>query len=217
MVPSKSTDQVAQPERQRAKANLTTSLSEFERDFDFEITRVLVTFQFPAVNLTNFSERYKEWLLRSPYPKLIRGVYILETSKAGPVLQDVMPGQPTIRSTDWQREFSELASAPGPTNTAPPSGPVSVHLFSQGGLVRTWGVPGPGVVIDGNPALIVPFMPAVGPVARRTVTRVAGAAPLSVGIEIAPPLLPPRWVVVVLDASYIRATVFPALIQLLVA
>jgi signal transduction histidine kinase len=214
MVQYKWIDQVAQAERQRAKANLTTSLSDFERDFDFEITRVLVTFQFPAVNLTDFSERYKEWLHRSPYPNLIRGVYILETSKAGPVLQDVMPGQPTIRSTDWQREFSELASAPGPTNTSPPSGPVSVHLFSQGGLVRTWGVPGPGVVIDGNPALIVPFMPAVGPVARRTVTRVAGAAPLSVGTESAPPLLPPRWVVVVLDASYIRATVFPALIKL---
>jgi signal transduction histidine kinase len=207
-------DQVAQAERQRAKANLAASLSDFERDFDFEITRVLVTFQFPAVNLTDISERYKEWLRRSPYPKLIRGVYVLEAGKTGPVLQDVIPGQPTIRSTDWQPDFSELAWPPGPPTKSPIGDQVSVQMFSQGGLVRTWGVPGPGVVIDGNPALIVPFMPDVGRVARRTVTRVAGPAQMSVGVEIAPPLPSPRWIVVVLDASYIKAVVFPALLKL---
>lgn len=214
MVQYKWIDQVAQAERQRAKANLTTSLADFERDFDFEITRILVTFQVPAVNSTDFSERYKEWLRHAPYPKLIRGVYTLETSKAGPALRDVLPGQPAIRSTDWQQDFSELASPPGPTTTSPPGGPVSVQLFSQGGLVRAWGVPGPGVIIDGNPALIIPFMPAMDDVARRTVTHVAGTAPLSVGIERAPPRPSPRWVVVVLDASYIKTTVFPALLKL---
>jgi signal transduction histidine kinase len=205
-------DQVAQAERQRAKANLTTALSDFERDFDFEITRVLVTFQFPAVNLTDYSERYKEWHRRSPYPKLIRGVYILETGKSQPLVQDVIPGQPTIRRAEWERVLPNLTSPLGPTTTSLPGGPVSVQLFSQGGLIRSWGVPGPGVVIDGNPAFIVPFMPSAGGVARRTVTHLSRVSPPFVGIG-SPSLLSPRWAVVVLDANYIKATVFPALLK----
>jgi signal transduction histidine kinase len=204
-------DQVAKAERQRAKANLTTALSDFERDFDFEITRVFVTFQFPALNIADYSERYKEWLRRSPYPKLIRGVYMLEAGDSGPLLKDVIPGQPPIRSTEWERDMPTLAPAFGPTTTSLPGGPVGVHLFSQGGLVRSWGVTGPGVVIDGNPAFIVPFMPSVGGIARRTETRNEAAAPFSVAIGSAP--LSPRWAVVVLDANYIKATILPALLK----
>jgi signal transduction histidine kinase len=206
-------DQVAQAERQRAKANLTTALSDFERDFDFEITRVVVTFQFPAQNLTDYSQRYKEWLHRSPYPKLIRGVYILEAGKSRPLLKDVIPGQPTIRSTEWERVLPNLISPFGPATATLAGGPVSVQLFSQAGLVRSWDLPGPGVVIDGNPAFVVPFMPSVGGIARQTVTHLAGVGPPTVRIG-SPSLLPPRWVVVVLDASYIKATVFPALLKL---
>ena len=121
MVQYKWIDQVAQAERQRAKANLTTSLADFERDFDFEITRILVTFQVPAVNSTDFSERYKEWLRHAPYPKLIRGVYTLETSKAGPALREFCrPPMEGVRA-DWGR--AEEGSDESPT--------VSLSILSQ--------------------------------------------------------------------------------------
>jgi len=95
-------DQVAQAERQRAKNDLAMALSYVEADFDIEITRVSVFFEFPGVSPADYSHRYKEWLSRAPYPKLIRGVYFVDTRKTGALLESVIPGEPAMPFPEWK-------------------------------------------------------------------------------------------------------------------
>lgn len=210
-------DQVAQAERQQAKTNLTTALSDLASDFDIEITRIFAVFQFPAVNPADYSERYKEWLRRAPYPGLIRGVYILETRKVGSFLRGVIPGEPSIRSTEWQRDLPALASPLGvATVTAPTGSAAGFQLSSRGGVVRFTGSSNPEVVVDGNPAFVFPVMPTMPDVATQGVKQIrrlgSSFGSLEIG-GIGGPLSTSQWAVVVLDASYIKTIFLPSLLK----
>ena len=211
-------DQVAQAERQRAKTSLTKALSDLKSDFDIEITRVFAVFQLPAVGPTDYSDRYKEWLRLAPYPSLIHGVYILEIGSTGPLLRAAIPGEPPIRSTEWQRDLPKLALPPGAVTVSAPLGSAagSEH-FSQGGFVVSVASPHPEVEVDGNPAFVFPIMPAVAGAMGQAVSRVRGAIPIFGSIEIggARGSIPPsQWAVVVLDANYIEATFLPRLLEI---
>jgi two-component system sensor histidine kinase SenX3 len=208
-------DQVAQAERQRAKTDLTANLAGLESDFDIEITRVFEVFQFPTVNPSDYSERYREWLRRAPYPSLIRGVYILETRKTGSLLTPAVPGEPTIRSTDWQRDLPKLGLLSATSAAAPAGSAPGFRTFSQGGFINSLRVSNPGAQIDGNPAFVFPIMPAMARVTTRTVTSGREAAPSFAAIEIGrvADSLPSQWAVVVLEANYIEATFLPSLLK----
>jgi two-component system sensor histidine kinase SenX3 len=208
-------DQVAEAERQRAKTDLTANLAGLENDFDIEITRVFEVFQFPTVDRSDYSERYREWLRRAPYPSLVRGVYILETRKTGSLLTPAVPGEPRIRSTDWQRDLPKLAPFSATTASAPAGSAPGFQMFSQGGFIGSFGVSNPGAQIDGNPAFVFPIMPAMPRVTTQAVTSSRGAAPSFGAIEIGrvADALPSQWAVVVLDANYIEATFLPRLLK----
>src|SRR5215470_18797086 len=113
-------DQVAQAERQRLKTNLATALSDVEADFDIEITRVSVFFKFPGVSPSDYSQRYKEWLSRAPYPKLIRGVYLLDTRKTGALLESVIPGEPAIPFPEWNSVLPPVVLSGAAASASPP-------------------------------------------------------------------------------------------------
>jgi signal transduction histidine kinase len=205
--------QVAQAERQRAKTNLATALSGLESDFDIEITRAFVTFQIPPGNETDYAERYKEWIQLSPYPNLVRGVYIAEVGKGVPLLRAVIASEPTIHSTEWQEILPKLTS---PATAAAASGAVNSSMgfqsFSPGGVALSIGLLGPLVMIEGNPAFVFPMMPEFPGAA---VIRFRRAEPGFRQVEImgsglpAPPM---QWAVVILDGNYIKTTFLPILL-----
>lgn len=209
-------NQVTEAQRQRAKANLTGALSNLESDFDIEITRAFVAFQVPFPNATDYSERYKEWLRHAPYPNLIRGVYLAEAGRADSLPKAVIPGEPLIRSSEWQQYLAKppLAFGGVALSVTPSSSPVSLQTFSQGGVRVSFASPGPGVTIDGNPVFVFPAMPGVR-------TRVVGRAPDAASAlrvegttSVGGPVAPSQWAVVVLDADYVRTTFLPRLVKL---
>jgi two-component system sensor histidine kinase SenX3 len=210
-------DQVAQAERERAKRDLTSAVSNLERDFDIEITRVVATFEFPALNASEFSDRYREWLRLSPYPAVIRGVYVLDTRKPSAAVKEALPGEPPIRSIDWEADLLKLALPPRITTALPPpASGAGFKAVAQGGLVRSWGFPGPIVLVDGNPAFIFPVMPAPPNVVTQTVTQISGnLAPLEGGISMTAQgdAVPSQWAVIVLDANYLQSTLLPSLLK----
>lgn len=207
--------QVAEAQRQRAKTNLSIAISDLESDFDIEITRAFAVFQFPTSSSTDYPERYQAWIRLAPYPNLVRGVYVVDTGNADTVPRPVIPGEPPIPSAEWQRDLTKPAFPLAATSV---SGPVSsaanLQFFSQGGVVASVGLLNPEVMIDGNPAFVFPIMPAFPTL---EVARIRGSPPASqrgaIGraVRLAPA---PQWVVVVLDASYIKTTLLPRLVKL---
>jgi len=212
-------DQVAEAQRQRAKANLTAALSSLESDFDVEITRAFVVFQVPFASVTDYSERYMEWVHHAPYPNLIRGVYIADAERADSLPKPVIPGEPAIRSTEWQRDLAKLPSAFAgvAVSASASSTAVGLQMFSGGGMGVSFASPSPDVTIDGNPAFVFPIMPSMPGVTTRVVTRVPDAAPPIRGEGISSvgrPVTASQWAVLVLDADYIRTTFLPRLVKL---
>jgi signal transduction histidine kinase len=205
--------QVTEAERQRAKTNLASALSALESDFDIEITRAFVTFQIPPGNETDYAGRYKEWIHLSPYPNLVRGIYIAEVGKREPLLRAVIPGEPTIHSTEWQEILPKLTSPPAATAASGAvSSSVGFQSFTQGGVALSIGLFGPLVMIEGNPAFVFPMMPEFPAAA---VIRFRRAEPGLRRVEIrgsglpAPPM---QWAVVILDGNYIKTTFLPILL-----
>ena len=209
-------DQLAEAQRQGAKASLSAALSNVESDFDIEITRAFVAFQVPFANL-DYSERYKEWLQHAPYPNLIRGVYITEVGQKDPPPKPVVPGEPRIHSNAWERDLPELQSPVGGIMTSPAvSGPAVFQAFSAGANGVAFVSRSPKVVIDGNPAFVFPIMPSAPPVESSVVKARRGKELSVLGTKIVRfggPAHPPQWAVVVFDLNYISTTFLPELVQ----
>jgi len=201
-------DQVAQAERQRAKNDLATALSYVEADFDIEITRVSVFFEFPGVSPADYPHRYKEWLSRAPYPRLIRGVYVLDTRKTGALLESVIPGQPAINFPEWKSASSMQALSYDVATATPPKAATFVSLP---------GLPNLDFMVEGNPAFVFPIIPVMGRLATQPLTLIRGNAQAFGPIEIrgtGGPLPPSQWAVVILDANYLGSTFLPRLLKI---
>jgi two-component system, OmpR family, sensor histidine kinase SenX3 len=209
-------DQLTEAQRQRSQASLNAALSNIESDFDIEVTRAFVAFQLPFGD-ADYGERYEEWRRHAPYPSLIQGVYVTASGQADALPKPVTPGEPPIHSGDWSRSLQELTSPVGGP-AASVGGPVGFQVFSAGVAVGA-GVPwNPEIVIDGNPAFILPLMSPVPAITTRVVTRASGWQGAFQRTEMvrsaAAVVGPPRWVVVVFDTNYIRSTFLPKLVQL---
>jgi len=209
-------DQLAEAQRQSAKASLSAALSNVEGDFDIEVTRAFVTFQVPFANL-DYSERFKEWLQHAPYPNLIRGVYITEIGQKDSPPKPVIPGEPPIHSNAWQRGLPELQSPFGGIMTSSTiSGPAVFQAFSAGVSGVAFVSRSPKVVIDGNPAFVFPIMPSAPPVESSAVKPRLGKKLSLLETKIVRfggPAHPPQWAVVVFDLNYISTTFLPELVQ----
>ena len=201
-------DRVAQAERQRTKTNLATALSDVAADFDIEITRVHVFFRFPGVSASDYSQRYKEWLSRAPYPKLIRGVYLLDTRKTGALLESVIPGELAIPFPEWNSVLPTVVLSGAAATASPPK---------AAAFARFPGVSNVDVVVEGNPAFVFPVIPVMPGLPAQTLTSMHGNYSAFGPIEIrrgGDPVPPFRWAVVVLDANYLAATFLPRLLKI---
>lgn len=206
-------NQAAETERQRAKTNLITALSNVEVDFDLEITRAFAFFEAPPPSLSEYSGRYREWVRFAPYPNLVRGVYLVDEDSHG-LPKPLILGAPAINSGEWQKDFAELTL---PVTRTTLSGPIgsqtNFQVFSQAGVVGSVRALKPEVMIDGNPALVFPIPPVFSTL---EVSRPGSSASASRGIKPthdSGPVLFPRWGLVVLDAGYIRTTLLPSLVS----
>jgi signal transduction histidine kinase len=75
--------EVSQAERERMQASLKTAVSNFSQDFDRELTRAYMSFQMDANLLharawVEYADVYDTWLQTSPYPQLVKGIYLIE-------------------------------------------------------------------------------------------------------------------------------------------
>jgi len=201
-------DKVAQAERQRAKTNLATGLADVAADFDIEITRVHVFFRFPGVSASDYSQRYKEWLSRAPYPKLIRGVYLLDARKTGALLESVIPGEPAIPFPEWKSTLPPVVLSGGVATASPPKATA---------FVRFPGLSNLDVVVDGDPAFVFPLIPVVPRLPGQPIPSIQGKTSAFASVEIQDvggPLPPSQWAVVIMDANYLAATFLPRLLKI---
>ncbi len=205
-------NQVGEAERQRARANLTTALSRVESDFDVEITRAFAFFEAPAASLSEYSDRYGQWVRFAPYPNLVRGIYIVDEGTFNGLPKPLVAGEPSISSEEWQKDLAKLTLPfVGTTLSGPVRSQAGLQIFSQAGVVSAARMLKPEVMIDGNPAFVFPIPPEFtspdafgGPasVSRSfKLTRDSGPVPF------------PRWGLVVLDAAYIQTTLLPRLVK----
>ena len=211
-------DRVAQAERERAKRDLTAAVSNFERDFDMEVTRLVTIFAFPAQDASEYAKRYKEWLRLAPYPNMIHGVYIFDAAAPGSPLRETVPGEPAIRSADWERDLPNLAlplqrttASESPSVRSPRPGAEEVSA-----VVRAWSFPIPGVLVDGNPAFVFPMVPSTpGPVAPGSAQIAGEPGRLTATLRMTRRAgsLPAQWIVIVLDANYLQSTLVPNLLR----
>ena len=207
-------ERLAEAQRQREKANLSASLANLEREFDIEITRVFVVFQAPFAS-SDYSERYKEWLQRDPNPGLIRGVYVAQAGRKELLPKPVIPGEPAIRSTEWREALPELRPPFAGVAVAAGRPVLSARTFFQGPAGTAFALHGPMVTVDGNPAFVFPILPTAVP--KGLATHIRGPEPHRTGDELVVVrgmAVPPQWVLVVLNADYIKATLLPRLVNL---
>jgi signal transduction histidine kinase len=205
-------NQVGEAESQRARASLNTALSRVGSDFDVEITRAFAFFEVPAASLSEYSERYRQWVRFAPYPELVRGVYIFDERTFDGVPKPLIAGEPSIGSGEWQKVIAKLTLPfVGTTLSGPIRSRAGLQIFSQAGVVSASRVLKPEVMIDGNPAFAFPIPPEfTSPEASRgpasasrsfKLTRDSGPVPF------------PRWGLLVLDASYIQTILLPRLVK----
>lgn len=205
-------DQVAEAQRQRTQTNLSAALSNVESDFDIEVTRAFETFQLPLTQIS-YAERYQEWLHHAAYPNLIMGVYTTEARGSNALPQPVVRGEPPIRSVEWHGDLPGVrASFNGVAGMA--AGPIGFQVFSTRGGTGGFLSASPEVTVDGNPAFTFPSMLPPPLVARRIFAAGKQSALRETEIvRSTGPIGPPRWVIVVLDANYMRSRFLPALVR----
>lgn len=78
--------EVSAAERDRLESSLRVASDHFASDFDAELTRLANSFQirdgYPE-NAAPVVERYQTWSDTSPYPRIIRNLYLLKTNPTG--------------------------------------------------------------------------------------------------------------------------------------
>lgn len=207
-------NQVAEAERQRAKASLITALSNLESDIDIEITRAFAFFETPAASLSEYSDRYKEWVRLAPYPNLIRGIYVVDEGDSSGLPKPLIVGEPEISSGEWQKDLPKLTLPVAETTISNPMGSqAGFQIFSQERVVSSARVLKPEVMIDGNPSLVFPIPPLFSALQGSRLRSPASGFQRTKLTHDSSPVPFPRWGLIVLDGAYIRTTLLPRLLR----
>lgn len=107
-------DQISAGERERRQANLSTGARRISEDFNRELARAYLTFQLDAPSLRDrswdgFARRYERWQMSAPYPRLVKGLHIVEVSQIGRVqLLTYRPELGSFEPEDWSYELLPL-------------------------------------------------------------------------------------------------------------
>jgi signal transduction histidine kinase len=158
-------EEVIRAQRQRALALLDASLISLKREFDFEVTRSFAIFTLGTTGSEPYALRYAEWQRHARYPRLLLGVYILDTGEARALLKPIMPQEPMPAEAAWKADLAgltaQLEAAATPTCSGPPT-PAALSFL------RTWpGQPhiaGPGAALAYRQAGSSFRLPGDGPI-----------------------------------------------------
>jgi signal transduction histidine kinase len=143
--------QISADERERRSAALATQAKAFADDFDRELTRAYLLFQWePAPGLESLAERvagrYDRWQETARLPQLVRDVYVVGTDGLGdPSLQRFDPASRLLERAGWPDELAPLRALAEQKLPEP----------SSGGAAVTRALPPP--LWDNVPALVVPM------------------------------------------------------------
>src|SRR5687767_10066435 len=98
---------ISEAERERLRATLASSTSEFAHDFDRELARAYLLFQTEPVPsdadaAVRFAERYDRWQGTSTYPRLLNGFYLAAREPGGSFrLHRFDPASRALQPADW--------------------------------------------------------------------------------------------------------------------
>ncbi len=106
--------QVSRAERERMQESLSAGATQFSRDFDRELARAYLSLQMDAADLRDnrwddYSKRYDRWFQTAPYPRLVKGVFVVEEDdKSGPRLLEFDRAQAMLKPREWPPELLTL-------------------------------------------------------------------------------------------------------------
>jgi signal transduction histidine kinase len=166
--------EVSAMERHRMRMSLHAAGSHFTEDFDREVTRAFLYFhpgplEPPEARLDRVMRQYDRWNAETPYPRLVRDVFLMRPGSDGATgLEVLWPAEHRFVACPWPPELAALrqrleAVARSPRTPDSPGDSRSLTLAADGpGLVINLGFPAP----PGSPA---------APEAHRPADPLAGA------------------------------------------
>jgi two-component system sensor histidine kinase SenX3 len=184
---------ISEAERERRRATLNAHATAFAQDFDRELTRAYLLFQFEAATdaeantAARVAARYDRWAATARFPRMVRDFHVvqLENSHA-PTLRRFNPGTRFLEPADWPAPMNQLRAQMEAARDVP-TGP--------GSFVRTRAA----LLWEDIPALVVPMD-----------LLILATIPHGSGLHV-PGLM--SYAVLTLDREYISREVFPALAQ----
>jgi signal transduction histidine kinase len=209
--------EVTRAERERIVASLTSALTGLKSEFDLEITRPFGLFAAGTAGHEDYLQRYTQWQRLSPYPRLLLGVYIVESEGAESSLRSIDRDEPMPPAT-WRDDVARFAQSWAtqlllPSKRADTVGGRTGYGRSMQQTAKTG-----EITIAGNPAFALALPPDAGPPANRNIAAARidqSAFPLLLSLpegespETA--LTAARPALAVFDASYAASTLLPEL------
>lgn len=195
--------QVSEADRDRQRSTLNQRAREFASDFDREIGRAFTALQFdPSSPDANdaLSKRYGSWKDATPFPQLVKGIYLTSADAAATTLQKFDPEARTFSAVEWPASLATVRErmATLQHNFTAPASPFS----STGNTTFRFVSVGQSPVMAGVPALVVP---------TQSIQRLGGDATNS--REMIRYDIEPRYVIAELDKQVLTETVLPALVE----
>jgi signal transduction histidine kinase len=185
--------QISTDERDRRSAALAAQAAALAHDFDRELTRAYLLFQWePAHDIENLAARvagrWERWQATAAYPHLLRDVFVVRTDRPGTQqLQRFNPAGRMLEPVDWPEALDELRVLAEHRLPEPAAGaPALVRALPR----PLWG---------DIPALVVPL-----PVVMVQPHREGSEFRLASGISYA---------ILLLDREVIAAEILPALAE----
>jgi signal transduction histidine kinase len=186
--------QVSAAERERMKTTLMQRADAFARDFDREVLHLYLALQTESAGLalrdwTAFSRRYDIWRQSAEYPQIVKAIYFVEREEAATPLLQYKPDARTFEVVDWPDDLAVVRE-----RIRQPDGRID---SSPGAQARTF-LLRREPIIPSIPALVL-SLPVVQPLSGND-SRSKVSFQLS-----------SRFLIAVLDRSYLESTLLPAL------
>jgi signal transduction histidine kinase len=194
--------QISGAERERMTATLNSRAAAFGQDFDRELTRAYLMFQFDPLQqeqsaVSGFVARNDRWQATARFPRMIKDVYLVTAASADEprLLQRFNPATRFLEPAAWPAALSAIGEQISQRPRAGES-PAGTTILRRAMVPTVW--PTVPALVIASPMVMLSHLAA----------RAGGTVP---SIQMAHPEL--RHTIVVLDADYIKAEMLPALAQ----
>jgi len=182
--------EVSKMERHRMKMSLFAAGSHFTEDFDREVTRAYLYFhpgsmEPPEARLSRGVRQYDRWNAETPYPRLVRDVFLIRPDRDGGTgLEVLWPAEHRFVACPWPPELAALRQRLAASRSSRPGDPP----FDPRSLTLAADIPG----------LVINLFPLPG-------------SPSAPDAKAPPDPLVGTYLLVRLDQKVITGDIFPAL------